>query len=200
MTNKNPRAHEAAEAAAWAESDERQVRPDARVLRGEQAAEASRALLDQYANDAESLDLIERAVGRPTLGADRPSGTSPIWNIRASADLDVLARERAEAEGRNLSDLVRGAVSQYLAIEVRREQAAAEGRDLADAWAELTHVIEASVKQLNDELVEEPRSREFLRRRIAAKAGVPQKVPRGDVSAQVKLPAARSSRSVHRGR
>lgn len=122
MSNRNPRAEAAAEAAAWAESDERQVRPDATPLRGADAVERSRALLAEAADgDPDSEQLLVRVAGRPSLGAKAPTGASPMWKVRAPADLDAAARDRAEAEGRRLSELIRDAVTRYLAVADERD-------------------------------------------------------------------------------
>lgn len=113
----NPSPREAAEAAAWAESDEPAVRPDAKAQRGtDESRAATRAMLTEAAaDDPESAELLARvAGGRPSLGGTSPAGTSPMWKVRAPADLDAAARQRAETEGRKLSDLVREAVTNYL--------------------------------------------------------------------------------------
>ena len=113
----NPSPREAAEAAAWAESDERTIRPGAKAQRGtEETRAATRAMLTEAAaDDPESAELLARvAGGRPSLGGTSPAGASPMWKVRAPADLDAAARQRAEAEGRSFSDLVRDAVTSYL--------------------------------------------------------------------------------------
>ena len=113
----NPSPREAAEAAAWAESDERAIRPDAKTQRGtEETRAATRAMLTEAAaDDPESAELLARSAGgRPSLGGTRSAGASPMWKVRAPAELDAAARQRAEAEGRRLSDLVRAAVTDYL--------------------------------------------------------------------------------------
>ena len=112
-----PSPREAAEAAAWAESDERAIHDDAKVQRGtEESRAATRAMLTEAtADDPASAELLARATGgRPSLGGTSPTGASPMWKVRAPADLDAAARQRAQDEGRRLSDLVREAVTNYL--------------------------------------------------------------------------------------
>lgn len=114
MSEKQDRA---AALAAWAESDEPTIRPGAVVERGEAARESARALLAQFAgDDPQVAEAIERsAPGRPTLAADGPAGTSPLWQVRAPQSLDNALRERAKAEGRSFSDVLRTAAAEYLA-------------------------------------------------------------------------------------
>lgn len=103
--------------AEWAESDAPTVRPDAEVHRGiPESRAAVRAMLDDAAETAAEVDLVERASGgRPSLAADRPAGKSPLWQIRAPRSLDEALRARADAEGRTLSEVLRDAASEYLA-------------------------------------------------------------------------------------
>lgn len=70
---------------------------------------------DALAAEAErgyDLSTAKRVrVGRPSLGE---SGASPRLSFRVSPDLYLGARERAEREGRSISDLAREAVARYV--------------------------------------------------------------------------------------
>jgi hypothetical protein len=102
--------------AAWAESDAPQVRPGAVVRRGQAARDAAAAILGAAAEDAADVAVIERARGgRPSLAADAPKGTSPLWQVRAPEGLDAALRAQAEAEGRSFSEVLRDAAREYLA-------------------------------------------------------------------------------------
>jgi|SRR5689334_3246892 Ribbon-helix-helix protein, copG family len=105
-----------AELAAWAESDAPTVQPRTRVERGEAARESARAMLLAAAgDDPEARALIRRLEpGRPGLDPTDP-GAAPMWKVRAPRALDEAMRERAAAEGRSLSELLRDAAAQYLA-------------------------------------------------------------------------------------
>jgi len=52
-----------------------------------------------------------RPIGRPSLGGE---GTSPRLSFRLSPGLYREATQRAEREGRSVSDLARDAVARYL--------------------------------------------------------------------------------------
>lgn len=101
---------------AWAESDAPQARPSERTLRGQDARAAARAqLLAAAGDDPEQLALIRRAsTGRPPLEETDEPGPSPMWKVRAPRALDEALRARAEAEGRNLSEVLRSAAAEYL--------------------------------------------------------------------------------------
>lgn len=104
--------------AAWAESDEPTVQPGTRMVRGTPEGHAAlRAMLEEGAKTEEEKALLANARrGRPSLDPRaRPGTTSPMWRVRAPEDLNAAARARAEAEGRDLSSLVRDAVKAYLA-------------------------------------------------------------------------------------
>ena len=78
------------------------------------AREAGRAMMEAAGVDVEALERSR--VGRPSLSPGaKPGATSPMWHLRAPEDLNAAARARAEAEGRDLSSLVRDAVKAYLA-------------------------------------------------------------------------------------
>ena len=101
--------------AAWAESDEPAIRPDAVVHRGEAARDASRALLEAVTeDDPAGRETLRRAArGRPALDP-ATSGASPLWQVRAPASLDQALRAQATAEGRTLSEVLRDAATAYL--------------------------------------------------------------------------------------
>lgn len=105
--------------AQWAESDAPSVRPGAVVRRGTPKSRAAAlAMLQEAAgDDPAGSDLLERSsgAGRPSLAANGPAGTSPLWQIRAPRDLDAALRARADAEGRSFSEVLRDAATEYLA-------------------------------------------------------------------------------------
>lgn len=72
-------------------------------------------IADELALEAErgyDLSNAERQlVGRPSLGE---GGTSPRLSFRLPPELYRVARQRAEEEGRSISDLAREAVSRYV--------------------------------------------------------------------------------------
>lgn len=112
MTTSDEHCHDDA---AWAASDERSVRSDAVVLRGEAARAASRAVLEEAAqDDGPSRALLARArAGRPAL-EDGQVGPSPTWRYRVPRSLDRRMRAQAAAEHRDLSDVLRSAANDYL--------------------------------------------------------------------------------------
>lgn len=99
---------------AWAEAGDFAPVPRESGLHGEAAREAGRAMMEAAGVDVEALERSR--VGRPSLSPGaKPGSTSPMWHLRAPEDLNAAARARAEAEGRDLSSLVRDAVQAYLA-------------------------------------------------------------------------------------
>lgn len=72
-------------------------------------------LADALATEAEQgYDLSQakrRRVGRPSLAE---GGPSPRLSFRTTPDLYQAAKERAEEEGRSVSDLAREAVARYV--------------------------------------------------------------------------------------
>lgn len=76
----------------WAESDEREIRPDAIVLRGQEAQEAGRAMLAWAGHvTAEQLDdaagaLFEEACGGAAYEA-LDEGAARAWRVRAAVAL-----------------------------------------------------------------------------------------------------------------
>ncbi|MCL2467492.1 MAG: ribbon-helix-helix domain-containing protein [Micrococcales bacterium] len=105
-----------ADLAAWAESDEPTIRPDATVERGTPASCAEvTAMLLEAADTDDDRAMIRRTAGRPTLDPDAPAGPSPLWQVRAPKSLDHAMRNLARAQGRSFSAVLRDAASQYLA-------------------------------------------------------------------------------------
>jgi len=92
----------------WAESYDFTTDTDAVVTRGE-GPEPGRAFLAPFMSPAE-LDTVTRR-GRPSLSG---AGTSPKRQVRLPADLDAALQERARAEGRKPSAVMREALARYL--------------------------------------------------------------------------------------
>lgn len=101
---------------AWAESDAPTVQPGTRTERGEDARAAARAMLLAAAGDDPQAQAMIRRLepGRPGLD-EGATGPAPVWQVRAPRSLDQAMRARAQAEGRNLSAVLRDAATQYLA-------------------------------------------------------------------------------------
>lgn len=105
-----------ADLAAWAESDEPTVRPDAKIERGTPASRAEvTAMLLESADTDEDRAMIRRTAGRPTLDPHAPTGASPLWQVRAPKGLDQAMRQLAHAQGRSFSAVLRDAAEEYLA-------------------------------------------------------------------------------------
>jgi hypothetical protein len=72
-------------------------------------------IADALAGEAErgyDLSKAERVrVGRPSLGG---GGVSPRLSFRLTPELHRVAQERAEEEGRSISDLAREAIARYV--------------------------------------------------------------------------------------
>lgn len=75
---------------------------------------AMRQLLEDAAETTEEKAEVHRSLGgRPTLD---PNGSASVaWRVRVPADLDEQLRERAAAEGRSFSEVLRAAAAEYLA-------------------------------------------------------------------------------------
>jgi len=100
----------AAALSEWAENLE-SFGPETVITHGE-GHEPGRAFLESILGSSEAVD---RAVGRPPLkGTRRGEGKSPIRQVRLPRDLDELLIERAEAEHRKPSEVVREALYAYL--------------------------------------------------------------------------------------
>ena len=84
------------------------------VRAGDEERAAMREWLEEVAETPEEQDEVTRSLGgRPTLD---PSGAASVsWRGRVPADLDEQLRERAAAEGRSFSEVVRAAATEYLA-------------------------------------------------------------------------------------
>ncbi|MCH8614435.1 hypothetical protein [Arsenicicoccus dermatophilus] len=108
-----------AEAAAWAESPERDL-THTTILHGQAAQDFTTALLaDVLADDPSTAAEFEAAReagrgGRPSLSPTTP-GPSPTWSLRVPADLDTAMRQRAADEGTTLPALLRRIADDYLA-------------------------------------------------------------------------------------
>jgi predicted HicB family RNase H-like nuclease len=74
--------------------------------------EITERIADELADEAErGYDLsLGRRRGRPSLD----QGVSPRVTFRVTGDLQVRARERAEREGKSLSELARDALAEYV--------------------------------------------------------------------------------------
>lgn len=81
------------------------------ALRSEQAG-GSRTGTDPTPSTTTPSSRSRR--GRPTLERNRPSGPSPLWQVRAPRSLDDALRARAAAEGRSFSEVLRDAAREYL--------------------------------------------------------------------------------------
>lgn len=103
----------------WAISDDREVREDAVVMGSTQEErDEMREVLRSAASEGqkEALDRFSKG-GRPRLSPGE--GRSPMWRVRAPQPLHDELNTAAESEDRNVSDLVRDAVEQYLAAHHR---------------------------------------------------------------------------------
>jgi hypothetical protein len=91
------------------------IRSNQRNPMGKSGVEITPEMADALAAEAErgyDLSKAERVkVGRPSLGGD---GTSPRLSFRLTPELYRVARDRAEQEGRSVSDLAREAVDRYV--------------------------------------------------------------------------------------
>ncbi len=93
----------------------------AKVNRGQKnpvaksGVEITPEVADALAAEAErgyELSTAERVpVGRPSLSG---GGTSPRMSFRTTPELYRAARQRADQEGRSVSDLAREAIARYL--------------------------------------------------------------------------------------
>ena len=89
------------------------VDPD-QVLEGDAAAASGRSLLEDVLGGPSA---VERALGgRPPLTPKAPKGhRSPVRSLRLPEELSRRLDERAEKEGRRPSDVLRDALTGYLA-------------------------------------------------------------------------------------
>jgi hypothetical protein len=91
------------------------VNPNQSNPTSKSGVEITPEIADALAAEAErGYDLSKakrQLVGRPSLGG---GGTSPRLSFRLTPELYRIARQRAEVEGRSVSDLAREAVSRYV--------------------------------------------------------------------------------------
>lgn len=100
------------EAAKWAENLD-ELGPDSTVTRGNAASHAEiQNLLEDALGGSEALQKAVR--GRPSVGRDRASGTSPIRRVRLTREMDEALQQRAEEEHRKPSEIMRDALDSYL--------------------------------------------------------------------------------------
>lgn len=89
----------------WAESDEREIRPDTIVLRGRWAQEAARAMLAWAGHvTAEEVEDAARALfgevtGAPLLYDSLDEGAQRTWRARAAAVLAAAGFTAVGEEG-----------------------------------------------------------------------------------------------------
>lgn len=112
MNKKLTEAEEAhyATLATWAESDAGLI-PESATITRSIGDGAGRALLEAALGSPEAVD---RAIGRPTLDGTVATGKSPTRQVRLPRDLDALLTERAAAEHRKPSEIMREALDNYL--------------------------------------------------------------------------------------
>ena len=89
----------------------------ARSPRSKSGTPITDKLADQLADEAEAgYDLSRgRRVGRKSLAGG--VGHSPRVNVRMTVELAQRARERAEREGKTLSEIARDALEAYVATD-----------------------------------------------------------------------------------
>ena len=112
MNTKKITAAEQAEAATlseWAENLE--TLPDRTTVQVGHGLEPGRAILEAALGSGKALD---RALGRPSLNGQAGTGQSPVRHVRLPHDLDALLIQRAAAEDRKPSEVVREALASYL--------------------------------------------------------------------------------------
>lgn len=103
-----------ADAAGWAEAEMELSPNSATAKRGKQAAGVGRAALETAFGGAAALD---RALGgRPALNPDAgPGEHARIRHVRLAPDLDAQLDAAAQAQHRNASEIMREALTRYLA-------------------------------------------------------------------------------------
>jgi hypothetical protein len=94
----------------WAESDAGLIPEDAQIIRSTGEG-AGRELLEAALGSPEA---VERVIGRPTLNGTVATGKSPTRQVRLPSHLDALLTERAAAEHRKPSEVMREALALYL--------------------------------------------------------------------------------------
>lgn len=91
------------------------VRKTGKYPRTKSGLEVTPEVADALADEAERGYDLSKAkrqyVGRPSLSGN---GTSPRMSFRITPELYLALEERAEKEGRSVSDLAREAVARYI--------------------------------------------------------------------------------------
>ncbi len=75
------------------------------------ATAPGRSLMEELLGSPEA---VERAMGRPSVDGSMTQGHSLVRQVRLPSELDRLLTERAEAEHRNRSEVIREALTAYL--------------------------------------------------------------------------------------
>lgn len=102
--------------AAWSqriEDEDYEPASEGDSFEGEAAVQASRAILED-AIGSRALEQAVRRGGRPTLDGRAGEGPSPKRQVRLPRDLDAALRDRAAAEHRRPSSIIRDALTDYL--------------------------------------------------------------------------------------
>lgn len=76
-------------------------------------------LTNRRAEQIATEELTKTRRGRPALSSEDEGQGSPRLSFRVPAQVRRRVEERAQAEGRKVSELVRDAVERYLATERR---------------------------------------------------------------------------------
>lgn len=100
----------AARLSEWAESDAGLIPEGAPIIHSTEDG-AGRELLEAVLGSA---DAVDRFIGRPTLDGTVATGKSPTRTLRLPRELDALLTERATAEHRKPSEVMREALALYL--------------------------------------------------------------------------------------
>ncbi len=91
------------------------VKKNGKYPRTKSGVEITPEIADALADEAERGYDLSKAkrqfVGRPSLSGN---GTSPRMSFRITPELYLAMEERAEREGRSVSDLAREAVARYV--------------------------------------------------------------------------------------
>lgn len=98
---------------AWAESDGFTIPDSAQVEWSSPDDEAGRSLVESIVG-ADELEQIVPRGGRPSLGGQAGTGPSPKRQVRLPRDLDDRLVARAADEHRDLSEIMRDAIAEYL--------------------------------------------------------------------------------------
>ena len=90
----------------------------ARVPRSKSGTAITDELAEQLADEAEAGYDLKHRVGRKSLEGGR--GHSPRLNFRTTREVYERALERAQAEGKTVSQLARDALEAYVGKRARR--------------------------------------------------------------------------------